>query len=408
MSGPSGEILEVVLQEERETDARYLNALRPLGVAAFLFVHGVFGRWEYPGTQVLAVYLLVSIALFLLSRRYSKVARWSTMAVPFFDVPAVFLKQWLDMGYSPTSNDRAIAVFSLGPFLVLIMLSAFTLKTWRLVLTGLVVADFQLALQFKAGDTAVGKCASVATILIAAALCAIAITRRVALAHRISEEHLRRERLHRYFSPQVARTIEEEEQDFATGHLCEITVLFSDLRGFSAFSQNLPPTEVVALLNEVHSLMVEVVFAHGGTLDKYIGDGLMAYFGAPMAQGDHAVRALRCAEQMRVAFASLSSARAARGSSTLRLSIGLNTGTAVVGSIGVANRREFTAVGDTVNLASRMENLTREYDADILVSGETARNIRTVCDLRHLGETPVKGRTQPVQVFAPVPRSASD
>jgi adenylate cyclase len=133
----------------------------------------------------------------------------------------------------------------------------------------------------------------------------------------------------------------------------------------------------------------------------------MAYFGAPIAQEDHAVRALHCAEQMQLAFASLSTARAARGSSTLGLSIGLNTGTAVVGSIGASNRREFTAVGDTVNLASRMENLTREYNADILVSGETARKIQTVCELRHLGETPVKGRTQPVQVFVPVPRSSS-
>lgn len=407
MRGASREIFESVLQNERETNARYLNALRPVGVAAFLLVHVVFDRSNYPGTSVLAVYLLVSIALFLLSRRSARVARWSTLAVPFFDVPAVFLKQWLDIGYSPISSDRAIAVFSLGPFLVLIMLSAFTLKTWRLVLGGLLVAGCELALQFKAGDTVFGKYASVATIATAVALCEIAIVRRIALAHRISEEQLRRERLHRYFSPQVARTIEQDEQDFGTGHLCEITVLFSDLRGFCAFSQDLPPPEVLGLLNEVHSRMVEVVFAHGGTLDKYIGDGLMAYFGAPIAQADHAARALQCAQQMLLAFASLSAARAARGKVTLRLSIGLNTGTAVVGSIGAANRREFTAVGDTVNLAARMETLTREYDADILVSGETARKIGTACTLRLLGETPVKGRTQSVQVYAPVTSSAS-
>jgi adenylate cyclase len=407
MPAVSREIFESVLQEERETNARYLNALRPVGVAVFLLVHVVFGRSDFPATCVLGVYLVVSIALFFLSRRSDRVARWSTLAVPFFDVPAVFLKQWLDMGYSPTSNDRAIAVFTLGPFLVLIMLSALTLKTWRLVLAGLLVAVFELALQFKAGDTLYGKYASVATIISAVALCEIAIARRIALAHRISEEQLRRERLHRYFSPQVARTIEQDEQDYDTGHLCEITVLFSDLRGFCAFSQDLPPAAVLGLLNEVHSRMVEVVFAHGGTLDKYIGDGLMAYFGAPIPQTDHAARALNCAQQMLLAFASLSSARAARGELTLRLSIGLNTGTAVVGSIGAVNRREFTAVGDTVNLAARMESLTREYDADILVSGETARKAGTACTLRLLGETPVKGRTQPVQVFAPATSPAS-
>jgi len=401
MPGPGGEIFEAVLQEERETNARYLNALRPLGVAAFLLVHVVCGQWVYPGTKVLAVYLAIAIVLFLLSRRSGRVARWSTFAVPFFDVPAVFLKQWLDLGYGSVASDRAIAVFTLGPFLVLIMLSAFTLKRWRLVSAGVLAVAFELALQFRVGDSAIGKYGSVATIVVAVALCELAITRRVALARRISEERLRRERLHRYFSPEVARTIERDEQDFSTGHLCEITVLFSDLRGFSALSQHLPAPEVLGLLNEVHSRMVEVVFVHGGTLDKYIGDGLMAYFGAPLAQPDHAVRALRCAEAMRLAFAALSAARVAQGKSALRLSIGLNTGTAVVGAIGAANRREFTAVGDTVNLAACMEYLTRDYDAVILVSGETARKVGAGFDLRLLGETPVKGRTQPVQVFSP-------
>ncbi len=389
--------------EERETNARYLNGMRPLGVAAFLLVHLVFRRWDYPGTLVLVVYFAASVALFLLSRRSARVARWSTFAVPFFDVPAVFLKQWLDMGYSPAFDSRAIAVFTLGPFLVLLMLSAFTLKRWRLAIAALLVIAFELALQFKADDTAVGKFASVATIIAAASICQVAIERRIALARRISEEHLRRDRLHRYFSPEIARTIEQDEQEFSAGHLCEITVLFSDLRGFSALSQHLAPAEVVDMLNEVHSRMVEVVFTHGGTLDKYIGDGLMAYFGAPLAQPDHATRALHCAQQMQLAFATLSAARAARGKSVLRLSIGLNTGAAVVGAIGAANRREFTVVGDAVNLAAHMEYLTRDYEADILLSDDTAQRLGDGFDLRLLGEHAVKGRIRPVRVFAPRP-----
>lgn len=189
------------------------------------------------------MYFAASVALFLLSRRSVRVARWSTFAVPFFDVPAVFLKQWLDMGDSPAFDGPAIAVFTLGPFLVLTMLSAFTRKRWRLAIAALLVIAFELALQFKAGDTAVGKFASVA------------IERRIALAGRVSGEHLRRERLHRYFSPEIARTIEQDEQEFSTGHLCEITVLFSDLRGFSALNQHLAPAEVVDMFNEVHSRM---------------------------------------------------------------------------------------------------------------------------------------------------------
>jgi len=179
-------------------------------------------------------------------------------------------------------------------------------------------------------------------------------------------------------------------------------VLFSDLRGFTAYSQHLGPAAVLSLLNEVHSCMVEVVFAHGGTLDKYIGDGLMAYFGAPLAQPDHAARALRCAQEMRSSFQKLNTVRAAAGKAELRLSIGLNTGPAVVGAMGAANRREFTVVGDTVNVAARIENLTRDYDADILVSGDTASKAGGAFQLCHLGETLVRGRTLPVQVFTTV------
>lgn len=407
MLRPSEEIFDSVLQAERETSARYLNGLRPPGVAVFLLVHVAYGRLNYPGTQVLALYCAVAAALFFASRKSERMAHWSTMAVPFFDMPTVFLKQWLDMNYDPDSNYRAMAVFTVGLYVLLIMLSAFTLRPWRLTIAGLLAIVFELLLQFKAGDSAIGKLASAATLVTAFIICELAIARRVALAHRVSDEHLRLARLHRYFSPQVARVIEQDEQDFATGHLCEITVLFSDLRGFYSISQHLPPAEVLRLLNEVHSRMVEVVFAHGGTLDKYIGDGLMAYFGAPLAQPDHAERALRCAKGMQVELAALSAARAARGETTLRLSIGLNSGTAIVGAIGAANRLEFTALGEVVNLAARMEKLTRDFGADILLSAETARKIGAGSGLRLLGEASIKGQAEPVRVFCPAVSAGS-
>jgi len=324
------------------------------------------------------------------------------LAVLVLDMPFVFLKQWLDMDL-PQANERALATFTLGVFVILVMLSAFTLDTRRLMLATFVAMALEFALQQKAADTVVGKLGAATALLVAGMLCQLAIARRIQMVRRIAEEQLRLERLERFFSPQVAATIQREEEDYATGQLCEITVLFSDLRGFSAYSQNLAPGEVLNLLNEVHSCMVEVVFAHGGTLDKYIGDGLMAYFGAPLAQPDHAARALRCAHEMRSSFRKLNTVRAAAGKAELRLSIGLNTGPAVVGAMGAANRREFTVVGDTVNLAARMENLTREYGTDILVSGDTASKTGDAFELRHLGDTLVRGRTLPVPVFTTVP-----
>jgi adenylate cyclase len=139
-----------------------------------------------------------------------------------------------------------------------------------------------------------------------------------------------------------------------------------------------------------------------------MGDGLMAYFGAPVAQPDHALKALRCAVGMQSALVELNAARTLAGKPPLRLSIGLHTGPAVVGAMGAATRREFTAVGDTVNLAARLENLTREYDTDLAISGETARQIGGQFNLRLLAERKVRGRSSPVQVFvlvsAPQPK----
>jgi adenylate cyclase len=287
------------------------------------------------------------------------------------------------------------------------MLSAFILRTRQLILASCVAIALELALQFKAGDTFLGKVGSVTTIALAAVLCEVALARRVQLAHRISEERVRLEKLGRYFSPQVATRIQQSEDDLATGQLCEITVLFSDLRGFTAATECSSPPEVLALLNEFHSQMVAAVFAHNGTLDKYMGDGLMAYFGAPMAQPDHPVQALRCAFAMQSALVTLNAARMRESKPPLRLSVGLHTGPAVVGAIGPANRREFTAVGDTVNIAARLENLTRHYETEMLISGETARRIGSIYDLRLLAETQVKGRAEPIQVFVPALRHPS-
>jgi adenylate cyclase len=151
--------------------------------------------------------------------------------------------------------------------------------------------------------------------------------------------------------------------------------------------------------------MVEVIFDHGGTLDKYLGDGLMAYFGAPLPQADHAARAVRCALAMQSAFQGLGLGKP--GLPPLRLSIGLHTGVALIGVMGARNRREFTAVGDTVNLASRMETLTRDYGADVILSGETARRTGADLGVRLLAKVKVKGRSEPVEVFAAAEGRAS-
>jgi len=177
-------------------------------------------------------------------------------------------------------------------------------------------------------------------------------------------------------------------------------VLFSDLRDFTTLAEKMDTPEIVALLNDYFEEMVGVVFEHGGTLDKYIGDGLMVYFGAPVAQDDHAARAVRCALAMQERLTGFNAAKNTRA--PLLMGIGIHTGPAVVGSIGASHRREYTAIGDTVNVAARIEQLCKPLNETILISEDTRSRSGDVVALRSVSQCTVKGRGAAVQVFSPM------
>lgn len=215
------------------------------------------------------------------------------------------------------------------------------------------------------------------------------------LTARIVEETRQRERLQRYHSTAVVNRILSQAGGDDAEFMAEerdVTILFADIVGFTAMSERLSPSEVATMLNRCFAEMCEAVFQEDGTLDKFIGDAVLAVFGAPLAQPDHALRGLRAAARMRRAIAAL------RGEPPIVLRIALNSGIATVGDIGSPKRREYTALGDVVNTCSRLVSSTCA-PGQIVLSGATRARLGDAVPLHPLGEVSVRGRLGLVELF---------
>jgi len=206
-----------------------------------------------------------------------------------------------------------------------------------------------------------------------------------------------------YVSPEVAR-LAIEEAGRLDEQVVRCSVLFVDIRRFTALAEVLPPARLIGTLNRYFERMLAAVEADGGIVNKFGGDSLLAVFGSPLNPSeDHARRAVRAALRMRAALAEFNRDQVQAEMPELRVGFGLATGEVVAGKIGSSRKLEYTVIGDPVNLAARLQELTTEFDADILVSGETARHAGGEAQLRSLGEIEVRGRVQPVEVFAAEP-----
>ncbi len=215
----------------------------------------------------------------------------------------------------------------------------------------------------------------------------------------ITEEKRVRATMSRYMSKEVADQLLSAGELELGGKEQKVTVMFSDVRSFTSIAEALGPRETVSLLNEYFTEMVDVIFQHGGILDKYIGDGIMALFGAPLVGPNDADNALSAADGMMARLAELNLRRLAAGHVALDIGIGFSTGPTVIGNIGSVRRLDYTVIGDTVNLASRLEGATKQYAAKILLSEMTVRELRRPATLRELDLIRVKGKDRPVAVY---------
>lgn len=252
--------------------------------------------------------------------------------------------------------------------------------------------------------------------LLVTGVLALGVWRARRLVFRQVEAERQRTNLSRYFSPNMVDELAHTDEPLGAARRQNAAILFADMIGFTPLSESLTPEETMGLLREFHGRMAEAVFAHSGTLDKYVGDEVMATFGTPRPSPHDAVNALACARDMQSAIGRWNVARVAAGAPPVRIGVGVHYGPVVLGGIGGEQRFEFAVIGDTVNVASRLERLSRTLGTDLVVSDAVIQQVRhelgatavdTLGGLQFAAGHAIRGRRAPVDVWilGPVVRS---